>query len=251
MLYNKYLLILIFFICTNCTTENLNSNKPKLYLENNFTNKGFTLIYRDSLYKSKVITTKLDDRDLIIFQKNLKKGTDVKITNILNNKSILAKVGKNSQYPLFNNSVISKRIADEIELNINEPYVRISAIPKNSLFIAKKAKTYDEEKKVAYKVPVNSISIDDLNTKKDPTKKKVNIKFSYIVKIADFYFYETAKLMLKRIRSETNIQNANIIKITKNVHRVYLGPFYDIYSLQKSYNDIKELQFENIEIIKK
>ena len=34
---------------------------------------------------------------LIIFQRNLKKNTQVKITNILNNKSLIAKVGKKTK----------------------------------------------------------------------------------------------------------------------------------------------------------
>ena len=48
----------------------------------------------------------MDNRGLTIFQKNLKKNTKVRIKNILNNKTVIAKVGNNSNYPLFNNSVI-------------------------------------------------------------------------------------------------------------------------------------------------
>ena len=36
----------------------------------------------------------------------------------------------------------------------------------------------------------------------------------------------------------------------ENKYRVYLGPFYNINTLQKSFNDINILEFENIEIIK-
>ena len=42
-----------------------------------------------------------NDRDLLVFQKNLKKDTTVKITNQINNKSIIAKVKSNSKYPNF------------------------------------------------------------------------------------------------------------------------------------------------------
>ena len=250
MLYNRFILIFICFIISNCTTQNLTLNKPKVLSNNNFSNKGFALVYQKPLYESKLISSKINERDLVIFQRNLIRGTDVKITNLLNNKSTLAKVGKNSRYPLFNNSVLSKRIADEIELNIDEPYVEISAIPKNSLFIAKKAKTFEEEKEVAIKVPVNSISIDDLNTKKLIKKIKKDNNFSYTIKVADFYFKDTAELMLKRINGETNIKIANIIEISKNIHRVNLGPFNSINSLQNSYNDVIVLGFENLEIIK-
>ena len=39
-------------------------------------------------------------------------------------------------------------------------------IPKNSTFVAKKAKMYEEEKSVAEKAPVDGIQIKDLNQKK-------------------------------------------------------------------------------------
>jgi hypothetical protein len=41
------------------------------------------------------------------------------------------------------------RIADEINLDKEEPYVEILEILENSVFVAKKAKTFEEEKKVA------------------------------------------------------------------------------------------------------
>ena len=104
-------------------------------------------------------------------QKNLKRGTTVKIKNILNNKTIIAKVGNKSQYPIFNNSVISNRISEEINLDPNEPYIEIFEILNNSSFVAKKAKTFDEEKKVADKAPIDNISINDLNSEITNSKK--------------------------------------------------------------------------------
>ena len=56
--------------------------------------------------------------------------------------------------------------------------------------------------------------------------------------------------MVNRIINETRIKNPKIKKITKEKYRVYLGPFDNISTLQKSYNDINILEFENIEIIK-
>ena len=169
---------------------------------------------------------------------------------MINGKSLIAKVGTKSDYPLFNNSVISERISKEIGIDINEPYIKIEAIQQGSLFIAKKAKTYDEEKEVANKVPVNSISINDLNGKKNDNKKITNRNFSYIIKIADFYFKDTSLKMKERIILDTKIKNPKSKKLSDKIYRVYLGPFYDINSLQNSYNDISMLEFENIEIIK-
>jgi|TARA_B100001250_G_scaffold400552_1_gene411234 hypothetical protein len=79
------------------------------------------------------------------------------------------------------------------------------------------------------------------------TKKK---KFSYIIKIADFYYENTANMMQKRIRDELNLNNSKIDKISNTNFRVYFGPYDNLNSLKDAYNDIYPLNFENIEIIK-
>jgi hypothetical protein len=234
----------------NCTVEDLTKNKPSVFFDNPFINKGFALIYNNDLYEKKIISKKIDDRSLIVFQKNLKKNTKVKITNITNNKSIIATVGSDADYPLFNNAVISIKIADAIDLNKNEPYIEILEVLEDSIFVANKAKTFEEEKSVATKAPVNNISISDLNQTQSNTKKEINKKFSYYIKIADFYFNDTALLLINRINNETVAKGAKIKKITEKKYRVYLGPFGNINALQKSFNDINILEFENIEIIK-
>ena len=245
--------ILFIFICiflSNCTTTSLNKKKTDKNSVNSFLNKGFALTYSEDLYKQKIISKKIDERSLIIFQRNLKVNTAVKISNILNNKSLIVTVGKNSRYPSFYNSVVSPRIAEELELDIDQPYVEILEILENSIFVAQKAKTFDEEKSVAIKAPVNSISISNLNILKKNIKNDLNKKFSYTVKIADFYFKDTALIMSKRIKDESITGNPKIKKISNKKYRVYLGPFDNINSLQKSFNDISILQFENIEILK-
>ena len=234
----------------NCTTTTLTKNKISNSLDNPFINKGFSLIYSDKFYDNKIISKKIDERSMVIFQKNLKKNTIVKITNILNNKSIIGTVGSNADYPLFNNAVLSLRIAYEIGLNENEPYVEILEVIEDAIFVAKRAKTFEEEKKVANKAPVNNINISDLSIKEKNSKNELSKKFSYVIKIADFYFNDTASLLVDRIVKETKIKDAKIKKINEKKYRVYAGPFNNINSLQKSFNDISILEFENIEIIK-
>ena len=250
MNYKK--LIIIFLFLSSCSTNNINEIKDKKTAPMQiYSNKGFALLYKDNLKKSKLLNKKIDARSLIIFQKNLKKNTSVKITNLLNNKSILAKVGSDSRYPNFYNSVISQRIFDELDLNENEPYVEVSTVSENSTFLAKKAKMYDEEKKVADKAPVDGISISDLSQDKKKEKKiKETVKFIYIIKIADFYYEKTAKLMQKRIKDELNIKNSKIKQISNTNFRVYMGPFENLKSLKNAFDDINPLNFENIEIIK-
>ncbi len=250
MFYKNFLFIFCLILLNNCTVTNLSKNKSLTFLDNPFINKGFTLIYSDDLYKNNIISSKIDERSLIIFQKNLKKNTKVKITNILNNKSVIAIVGRNADYPKFNNSVLSIRIAAELDLDENEPYIEILEVLENSIFIAKKAKTFDEEKNVATKAPVNDINISNLNQTKSIKNTKTNKQFHYEIKVADFYFDNMAMLLINRIKDETPIKNAKIRKVTKEKYRVYLGPFNNINTLQKSFNDINILEFENIEIIK-
>ena len=250
MNYKNFLLIIILLLFTNCTTDYLSINKDNIILNKGFLNKGFALIYNQKDYDSRLISKKINERSLVIFQKNLKTNTQVKITNLLNNKSLIARVGKTADYPSFNNSVITIRIANELKLNIDEPYIEIKEILQNSMFVAKKAKTFDEEKNVAKKAPVKSIDINDLNKNNSNNNKKLKRKFSYEIKIADFFFKDTAKIMVNRIVNETEVRNPKIKKINKEKYRVFLGPFDKIISLQKSYNDISILKFENIEIIK-
>jgi len=250
MFYKGIVFINILLFLSSCTTNSLDKKKLNTNLVNSYSNKGFALVYSENIYKQKIVSKKISERSLVIFQKNLKFNTQVKITNIQNNKSIIGTVGKNSEYPSFYNSVLSTRIADELGLDINQPYVEILEILDNSIFIAKKAKTYDEEKNVAIKAPVDGISISDLNVEAKNIEKSYNIRFSYIIKIADFYFNDTALMMLSRIKAESLIKNPKIKKISDKKYRVYLGPFNNINSLQKSYNDISIMEFENIEIIK-
>ena len=56
--------------------------------------------------------------------------------------------------------------------------------------------------------------------------------------------------MINRIISETNIKNPIIKKLSKTKYRVLLGPFNDIKKLEESFNKIKSLNFENLEILK-
>jgi len=250
MNYKIFIIFLLFV--HSCTTNNINNSKKTEIIQSEiYSNKGFTLLFNGDLKKEKLISKKIEERSLIIFQRNLKKNTNVKITNLLNNKSILAKVGVNAKYPNFFNSVISQRIYEELELNHSEPYVQITTVSENSTFLAKKAKMYEEEKQVAEKVPVEGISINDLSlNKKEKKKDQKNNKFNYIIKIADFYYENTAIMMQKRMEDELNLKNSKISKISNTNFRVYFGPFNNIKSLKNAFDDITPLNFENIEIIK-
>ena len=100
MNYKKYLLIFILF--ASCSSiERIEPISKNQILRDSFKSNGFTLLFNDSLKNDKIVSKKIDERSLTIFQNNLKKGTSVKITNLLNNKSLIAKVGDDINYPSF------------------------------------------------------------------------------------------------------------------------------------------------------
>ena len=250
MNYKNFFLIFLVVILNGCyqydDKKSLNYSFKKKYK-----NSGFTLIYNDQLKIEKRISKKIDNRSLLIYHKILKKNSFVKITNPSNQKSIIAKVKSNKvNFPDFYNSVITSRIAAELELDVRIPYIDMILIKEDSTFIAKKAKTFDEEKNVAEKVPVDGIVIDNLNVSQKLEKKAENSIFLYSIKIADFYHQDSAKMMLQRIQNETNLNNSSIRKISNTKYRVLIGPFNDIKNLENSFNEIKSLNFENIEILK-
>ena len=81
-------------------------------------------------------------------------------------------------------------------------------------------------------------------------KKKTIKNFSYSIKVADFYYKKSAKLMINRIKSETSIKNVKLIELSKTNYRVLLGPFNDINTLRESFEKMNSLQFENLQILK-
>ena len=69
---NYKFVIFIFLLLCSCTVNNINqSQKDNIIHTQIFSNKGFALVFTESLRKQKIINKKIDDRSLIIFQKNL------------------------------------------------------------------------------------------------------------------------------------------------------------------------------------
>ena len=236
---------IIFFGCDQYTLKK--SPEFNLKIDKKYNNSGFALLYEESLN-----IKKLDNRSLQIFHKHLKKKSLVKITNPLNNKTLLAEVKSNKvKFSNFYNSIITDRIIQDLELNVNEPYIEIVLISKDSTFVADKAKTFDQEKEVAEKAPVDSIKITNLNGNlSNNNNQLLNNNFSYSIKVADVYYKKTAELMIDRIQDETTIDDISLIKLSETNYRVLLGPFNDIKSLKESFEKMNSFYFENLEILK-
>ena len=240
-----FFILLIFLV--GCNQFNNEKNEINFKPEKKYKNSGFALIYNDD-FKSK----KLDQRSLQIFHNKLKAKSQVKITNPINNKSLIAEIKSNRvKFSNFYNSVITNRIVEELNINSSEPYIEIVLISKDSTFIAKKSKTFEEERKVAEKAPIDGIKISSLNDDIEKKEiKELNKNFSYSIIVADFYYKTSANLMIDRIKKEALLDNVNLIKLSQTNYRVLLGPFNDINSLKESFEKMKSLKFENLEILK-
>jgi hypothetical protein len=247
MNFKFYILIFLCFFLFSCDQSGKNFKINDIKIENKYRNSGFALVYNNNLLDIKEI----EPRSLNIYHKSLKKNSIVKITNPNNGKYLIANVKSNRvKFSNFYNSILSLRIAEELKLDFAEPFVQIILISKNSTFVAKKAKMFDEERNVAEKAPVDGIQIKDLNVKKVKKKLTKDKKFSYSIKVADFYYKDTAQFMTERIKNEALIDNFRIIELSKTKFRVLIGPFNDIKTLRDSFENMNSLNFDNLEILK-
>ena len=248
MKFKSLIFLNIFLLLLGCSQYSDNqSNEFKKVFDRKYKNSGFSLIYNDQLKIKKI-----DQRSLTLFHKSLENKSFVKITNPSNGKSLIAEVKSNRvKFSSFYNSIITERIANDLELDLNEPYINITLISKNSTFVARKAKTFDEEKEVAEKAPIDGIQISNLDpTVKNKKKLDKNYEFSYSIKIADFYYKDTAFIMKDRIKNVTSIKKLKISRLSKTKYRVLIGPFNDIKSLKNSFEKLSSFNFENLEILK-
>jgi hypothetical protein len=219
---------------------------------------GFALIYDQDLYKEGVINKKLDlrkdidkrinDTKVIVMHSFLKKGTPVKIINPENSKVVETKIHKLANYPKIFNVVISRKTAKNLGLDFNNPYVELFETKKNITFVAKEGVTFDEEKNVAEKIPVDEIKMDDLSKEKMGVKINIAKKNKFILVIADFYYFDSAKNLKNDLIKQTKIRNFLIKKINDNKYRLSVGPFKNFNALKFVYISLNNLGFEDLNI---
>ena len=245
----KFKYFFLIFFLFSCVEDVKLINRNNIQVKKTFISKGFTLIYNDNLIKKKTIKKRIDGREYVILHSFLERNTYVKILNPINSKTVIAKVKYKTNYPIIYNSVITNRIAEELELNYEDPYVEIIEIRKNDTFISKKAKTFEEEKNVANKAPVTDININVISI--DPENTEIRSKKNeYIINIGEYYYLDSAKIVKNRLINEANLTNVKIKKISKNKFRVYVGSYFLFNAMKDPYFAISKLGFEHLDVIK-
>ena len=244
-----YLLVILFL--TNCANYKVEKSKSeidkKLYSSN-----GFALIYNDDLYSQGIVTKKLFNDEIVAMHSIVKKNTTISIINPITSKEITTKIFKQADYPKIFNIVISKKMAEVLELDFNNPYVELMEVKKNETFIAKKGTTFKEEKNVALKAPVEKIKIDNLSTKKISKKleQNNNDKKLFFLIISDFYYHDSAIDLKKKLYIKTKLNNILIKKVNDKKYRLYAGPFKNFNSLKLTYISLNKIGFGDLDIIR-
>ena len=139
----SYIYIFVFlFSCTQDMKIIKKHSKVKVR-EPTYSSIGFALIYEDSLFESKIVNKKLNNDQNYVLHSFLIDNTLISISNPFNSKSLTAKIRKTINYPSIYNIVITKKMADKLELDINNPYVEVLSIRENDKFIAKEASIFE------------------------------------------------------------------------------------------------------------
>ena len=240
----KFNFLLIFILLFSCAPPLKTFNQKQPY-----SSKGFVYIYNDNDFVEKVIKGKMNNEIMQISHQNLKTGTLVKITNPKNNESIVLKNIKRIKYPDFYKLLITKPVAKKLKLNEELPILEIIEIKKNKSFVAKKAKIFNEEKKIPSKAPVASVQISNISKNKEKSPKKNLDKI--FINIATFYSSETAKFLKERIIIDLptlDKKKLKIRKINNKETQVILGPYISVNLLKNDYIKLKNYGFEELDI---
>jgi hypothetical protein len=231
----QYKIIILFFLIS-CANYSSNIDKTSGY-----SSSGFAHIEKN-------ITTNLNNDNFFISHNKLRLGSKIKITNPNNKKSLELIIKKKIKYDDFYKVSISESVADELKLSLEFPFVEINEIKSNKSFIAKKAITDIEEKKIANNAPVEEININNISKEKKIFKKKIN---TYSILVAEFYNFNSAEFLKKKLISilkDSNYQLIYIVKKSEKKYELLMGPYNTINKLKNDYIVLYDSNFEDLDI---
>ena len=241
----KYKIIIVFLVFYSCTINNTKIDNRVPY-----NSKGFAYIYNDEDFKNNIIKGKLDNSLMQVSHSNLNNNTLIKIINPKNNESLTIRNLKRIKYPDFYKILITKKVAEKLDIQSDFPLIEILEIKKNKSFVAKKAKIYSEEKKISSNAPVTSVEISNIS--KNKKNKSINKKNEFVILIGSFYREETAKFLKQRIIKEIPNYDVKKLRIRKQSNKqtnLISGPYSTINFMKNDYILLKKFGFEELDII--
>ena len=240
----KYKFFFVILLLYSCKPAGINQyEKPVL------NSKGFAYVYSLKDLEGSIIKKKINPDNFAIAHNKVKRGVRLKITNPKNGKNIILKNSIKLEYPDFYKVLITKAVSSKIGLNEDFPYVEVEELKKNKSFVAKKAETYEEEKQLKVIAPVEKVKISNIGKK--ITTKKSTQETKFIIVLGNFYSFESANLLKKRVKTESLLlKNKKITIIKKNKHNfeVFLGPYKTINTMKNDYIALKQINFDEVDI---
>ena len=240
----KFKIIILTIFLFSCSSNYTEFDKREPYYS-----KGFAYIQKKGKPKEKSLNPTSNNLSFKAFNKFLKPNTLMKIINPDTKDYIILKNSISQKYPDFYKVSISNSVADEINLDKKLPFIEILEVKKNKSFVAKKAKIFNEERKISTNAPVTSVKISNISKNKIKKEKKTELKI--YIQIASFYSKDSVTYLKKRILSEIPDFDAKKLKIVRKSNKkinLYSGPYNSISLVKDDYSKLKSFGFEELDI---
>jgi hypothetical protein len=176
-----------------------------------------------------------------VIHRSIAPNSKIKITNLLNKKSIVVEVNKNSNYKKEREIIVPSKYIDLLELNYNLPILKIETIRENKTFKADTAKIFEEEKKITQNVEIKNVDIVDLSKNNSSKNKNLN---KLIIYYGDFSFKNSALDMVSLLKKDIKNINPTVIQVNKKF-RVKVASINDINEFDIFFNKIVNTKFDN------
>ena len=237
MKFKIIIFFIFFFSCVPIYNKNISYNSS-----------GFALIFNEQDYINKKINKKLNNDNFEVAHRILKPGTIVRITNPSNKNSMVTKIKKRAEFPTLYNLLISKSIADKLDLKSNDPFIELISVKKNKSFVAQETKIFKEEKKIHSSAPVEKVKIDNISKK---NKIEARSKITYSIIIGEFYSLKSVNELKGLLAKNLNI-DIRKFKTNKTKMNVILktGPYNSLKSIEVDYVKLKKYGFEELDILR-
>ena len=162
------------------------------------------------------------------------KGTVFMITNIKNKENIVIITNEKSKNLGSRIITLPDSIFKELKLNKNLPLIHMQSLRKNKIFIAKKTKTYEQEKTVDKKIKIEKISVMNLSEEKK-NKDKIYLNFG------PFFKKIYANQLYKVLNLKINNKNLVFKDYQENKYTISVGPLNNLKEYDKIYLKLSKI----------